>query len=147
MSLTLERGRGADLTEVTALRPVGRTGALLVLLSVGIHLVPVFGREHAVTTVVVHVVMAAVCLPCAICLWSRPSANAWRVLAIMALGMVMIHAFWLGSSGTTAAHAHHAESMAGGLDAGLAIGMLCAVIEWGLAAWVLSTSALEKPVA
>lgn len=131
------------MAELSALRPVGRAGATLAAASVLVHLLSTVGGGHGLMATL-HVFMALLCVPCVLCLWCRPSVTGWQMLGLMGVGMVGIHAFLLGSPSVgTSVGGHHAVMVADGMTTGVALGMLCAVLETGLAAWVLTVSTME----
>lgn len=93
------------------------------------------------------VLMATVCVPCAVSLWRRADPRSARMLMVMSLIMVAIHGFMLTGSFTGAAsHAGHAAADASHDSAGTAVDgalsmmavMVCDYIAAALAALWLS---------
>ncbi|WP_162265782.1 hypothetical protein [Arthrobacter alpinus] len=83
-----------------------RLCATLALASVGAHLWMAWGHRTIPWESVLMLLMAAVCLPCAVTVWHRGYGRAVRLIFSMSLAMVAVHTaplLWPGSM----AGSHH----------------------------------------
>jgi hypothetical protein len=118
----------AVATGPTALA-LGRVAAVLVGCSVAVHLLQVAPDSLASLAMVA---MAVACLPCAWHLWRAPTPPAWRLMAGIDLGMLLLHLPM--TAGVAASAGHHAAGASPGL---LWLGSALIVGQLALAARVL----------
>lgn len=130
-----------------------RLCATVALASVGAHVWMGWQHRAMPWEAALMLLMAAVCLPCAVDVWRGAHRRAVTILFAMALAMVAVHGALLVGSGSMGAHQHGAMSAMGAMgsmgDAGaqgaaanpLAASMLGIIaLELGVAmaaAWVM----------
>lgn len=124
----------------------GRVGSVLAGATALTHLTSATVGGHGGSMALAHVVMALVCLPCVLCLWSRPTALAWAASMTAGLTMLVVHVWMLASaSAAVVASSHHHRTLAGGHDDVYSnVALLLMVLEVGAAAWVLTIARLER---
>lgn len=139
MSLRSEAAPGCDF------RGVGRAGALIAAAAAISHLAgSVTGSGHSTTMLVTHLVMAASCVTCALCLWHRPATSAWAMSLIMGIVMVVVHVWMMPPALASGGHQHGAGFVSGHVDGFTAAGLALAVLEVSVAAWVLTVQSIEE---
>jgi hypothetical protein len=89
----------------------GCAGAAAVICSLGhVYLLVFGGAAHGGMSMVVMIILSAVCLLCARHLWIHPDVRAWLVLGLMNVLMLMVHSVAMTSSGS--GHSEHAAHAA-----------------------------------
>lgn len=125
-------------------RPVlhPRLCAGVVLASSAVHLWLALQNQHGVWLGALMVVLAAVCLPCALHIWQHSRPGALHRVMCCALVMVALHGMLLFGGGSAGGHAHFADHTAG-MAAGQA-GNLLAVVGLELVTALLAATLVAR---